>query len=423
MNATGRALRRNTVEFPFPLAFLSAILCPLATKRQTFRLTAVGISSKGSTMNSPCILLSTILVVLSPGLRPPQELVQALPAPRVATFAGTGEAGYSGDGGPAAQAQLDNPFGVVRGPDGALYVCDVLNHVIRRIAADGTISTVAGSGKAGYWGDGGPALEAGLNEPYEIRFDAAGNLFFVERLNHVVRKVDAQNGAISTVAGTGRAGFSGDGGLATQAELNQPHSIQFDANGDLYICDIANHRVRKVDMKTGVITTFGGTGERASPTDGARLEGAPLNGPRAIDFDQSGNLWLALREGNAVYMIDMRTRRIHHMAGTGARGFTGNGGPATQATLSGPKGISVAPNGNVYLADTESHSIRMIDVRRGTIELIAGTGQPGDGPDGDPSKCHLARPHGIFVDADGSVFVGDSENHRVRVIREANAAH
>src|SRR5215475_13295968 len=327
----------------------------------------------------------------------------------IETFAGVGQAGYAGDGGQATKARLDNPFGVARGPDGALYVCDAMNHAIRRIDRNGVITTVAGAGKKGYSGDGGPALEATLNEPYEVRFD--------KRLNHVVRRVDAKTRIITTVAGSGKAGFSGDGGAATQATLDQPHSIQFDARGDLYICDILNHRIRKVDMKTGVITTFAGTGEKRPTPDGAKIAGAPLNGPRAIDFDRRGDMWLELREGNAVYRLDMRAGTIHHVAGTGEKGFTGNGDAAKLATLSGPKGLSVAPNGNVYLADTESHSIRMIDVRKNTIELIAGTGAKGDGADGDPLACQMSRPHGVFVDRDGSIFIGDSEAHRVRVIR------
>lgn len=340
---------------------------------------------------------------------------------RISTFAGTGQAGYSGDGGQAAKAQLDNPFGIVRGPDGALYVCDTMNHVIRRIARDGVITTVAGSGKKGYSGDGGPATKAELNEPYEVRFDRQGNLFFVERLNHLVRRVDRRTRIISTIAGTGQAGFSGDNGAANQAKMNQPHSIQFDTKGDLYICDILNHRVRKVEMKTGRISTFAGTGEKKPTPDGAKIAGTPLNGPRAIDFDRQGNLWLALREGNAVYKLDLKEGTIHHVAGTGKQGFTGNGDPAKLATLSGPKGLSIAPGGDVYLADTESHSIRMIDLKKGTIELVAGTGEKGDGPnnacsDGEPLRCSMARPHGVFVDRDGTVFVGDSEAHRVRLI-------
>ncbi|MFN0084883.1 MAG: hypothetical protein ACKVX9_05805 [Blastocatellia bacterium] len=336
---------------------------------------------------------------------------------RIVTFAGTGQAGYSGDGGAAIRAKLDNPFGIVRGPDGALYVCDTNNHAIRRIAADGTISTIAGTGKRGYSGDGGPATRAELNEPYEVRFDRRGDLYFVERLNHAIRRVDRRTRVITTIAGTGRPGFSGDGGPANQAMLNQPHSIQFDLRGNLFICDILNHRVRRVDSTSGVIRTFAGTGEKAATPDGAKFAAAPLNGPRAIDFDREGNMWLALREGNAVYKLDMKSGAIHHQAGTGKKGFTGNGGPAKEAALSGPKGLSIGPDGNVYLADTESHSIRMIDLRRKTIELIAGDGASGDGPEGDPLTCRMARPHGVFVDRDGSIFVGDSETHRVRVIR------
>jgi streptogramin lyase len=336
---------------------------------------------------------------------------------QISTFAGTGLAGYSGDDGLAGKAQLNNPYGITRGPDGALYICDMENHRIRKVARDGIITTIAGTGKRGYSGDGSPALHAELNEPYEVRFDKGGNLFFVEMRNHIVRRIDSRTKFISTVAGSGKEGFSGDGGPATKAELRQPHSIQFDGKSCLYICDIGNNRIRKVDQSTGMISTFAGTGERSPTPDGAKLANAPLNGPRAIDFDQDGNLWLALREGNAIYRIDLKAGTIHHVAGTGQKGFTGNGGPANQATLSGPKGISVAPGGNVYFADTESHSIRRIDVRKGTVELVVGTGERGGGPDGDPLNCSLARPHGIFVDADGTVFIGDSENHRVRVIR------
>ena len=338
-------------------------------------------------------------------------------AARISTFAGVGATGYSGDGGVATEAHLNNPYGISKGPGGALYICDMENHRIRRVARDGTITTVAGTGRRGYSGDSGPALQAELNEPYEVRFDKAGNMFFVEMRNHIVRRVDAKTKIISTVAGTGQEGFSGDGGPATKAHLKQPHSIQFDAKGDLYICDIGNNRLRKVDMETGTVSTFAGTGEKLPTPDGARFADAPLNGPRAIDFDRAGNMWLALREGNAIYKLDLKTGTIHHVAGTGKSGFTGNGGPARDATLFGPKGISVAPSGNVYFTDTESHSIRTIDVVKGTIELVAGLGERGDGADGDPLRCKLARPHGIFVDADGTIFIGDSENHRVRVIR------
>lgn len=334
-------------------------------------------------------------------------------AAEIHTFSGIGAPAYSGDGGPALAAALRNPYGLCIGPDAALYICDMDNHVIRRIK-DGQISTVAGSGKRGYSGDGGPALKAELNEPYEVRFDAAGNMFFVEMRNNIVRRVDLRDQKISTVAGNGTLGFSGDGGLATQAQLNQPHSIQLDQQGNLFICDIGNHRIRKVSLRTGFISTFAGTGDKRAPRDGGKISEEPLFGPRAIDFDRDGNLWLALREGNAVYKLNLGSGTIHHVAGTGAQGF--NNGPAGEATLSGPKGISIGPDQNVYFADTESHSIRRVNLQNGRVELVAGTGERGDGPDGEPLKCKFARPHGIFASRSGLIYVGDSENNRIRVI-------
>jgi DNA-binding beta-propeller fold protein YncE len=310
---------------------------------------------------------------------------------------------------------LNNPFAIGRGPDGALYVCDVDNHRIRRIAQDGTISTFAGSDTKGFSGDGGPATKATLNQPYEMAWDKAGNLFFVELGNHCVRRVDGKSGVISTFAGSGKAGFAGDGGPAKDAVFNQPHSLAFDAAGDLFICDILNHRIRKVDMKSGTISTWAGTGEKRTAPDGSPITGSPLHGPRAMAFAPDGNCWLALREGNAVLFLDRKANTLKRAAGTGKSGFTGNGGPALEATLAGPKCVSLDATGNVYLADTESHSIRYIDVKKGTVELLVGTGAKGDGPDGDPLGCKLARPHGVFVDKDGAVYIGDSEAHKVRV--------
>lgn len=335
----------------------------------------------------------------------------------ISTFAGTGVQGGSGDGGPATAAQIDNPFGVVRGPDGAIWFCEYTGQRIRRVAPDGTISTMAGTGQKGYSGDGGPALKATFNLPHEIRFDKEGNYYLTDMTNHAIRRVDAKTGIITTFAGTGKAGYSGDGGPADKAELKQPHSLQFGADGNLYICDIGNHVIRCVDMKTKIITTFAGTGKAGVTPDGAPIKGTPLKGPRSMDVDKDGNFWLATREGNQVFKIDPKAGIIHHIAGTGKSGFTGHGGPAKDALLSGPKGIAVAPDGNVWLADCESHSIRMIDMKTGNIELIAGTGVKGNGTDADPLKCQMARPHGVFVDADGSVFIGDSESHRVRLLK------
>lgn len=342
-------------------------------------------------------------------------LAASLRGAEIRTLSGNGKPGTAGDGGPAVEAQLNQPFGLCRGLDRALYFCDTNNHRVRKIDATGVITMVAGDGSKGYAGDGDAAVVAKMNEPYEVRFDSNGFLYIVERLNHVVRRVDSRTGLISTVAGTGQEGFGGDGGPAIKAQMKQPHSIALDREGNLYICDIANQRIRKVDMKTGLIFTFAGTGEKKPVVDGSPFASSPLSGPRAIDFDQEGNLWLALREGNAVYKLDLKAGTIHHFAGTGKAGFTGNGGPAKEATLSGPKGLSVGPDGNIYLADTESHSIRMIELKTGLLKLIAGTGKKGDGPEGDPLGCAMNRPHGVLAEAD-AVYIGDSEAHRVRKV-------
>ncbi|MBA3312803.1 MAG: hypothetical protein H0T47_05845 [Planctomycetaceae bacterium] len=338
-------------------------------------------------------------------------------AAEVVTLIGDGTAASTGDGGPAARATVSGPFGVTLGPDGALYVCETTGHRIRRIDLDtDRVSTVAGTGESGYAGDGGPATSAKLNEPYELRFDSAGNMVFVEMKNHVVRRVNRSTGAISTVAGTGIAGFSGDGGPAIDATLRQPHSICFDAEDSLYICDIGNHRIRKVDPRTGVISTFAGNGERKPTTDGGSLATTPLDGPRTLAFDGQNSLFLALREGNAVYQIDLTANTLHHVAGTGKSGYRGDNGDARTAELSGPKGIAVTP-AMIYLADTESHTIRAIDRKSNIIRTLVGDGKAGDGPDGDPAHCRLDRPHGVEATADGVIYIGDSSNNRVRVLR------
>lgn len=335
----------------------------------------------------------------------------------ISTIAGTGEAGFKGDGGPAKEAQVDNPFGITRGPDGALYFCEYTGQRIRKIDSKGIITTIAGTGEVGYTGDGGPALAATFSKPHEVRFDPKGDLYLTDMVNHAIRKIDMKTGIITTFAGTGQAGYSGDGGPADKAQLKQPHSLQFGPGGDLYICDIGNHVIRRVDMKTGIISTFSGTGKAGDTPDGAPIAGTPLKGPRSLDFDRAGNLWLATREGNQVFKFDLKAGVIHHIAGTGKSGFSGHGGPAKDATLSGPKGITIDAEGNVWLADCESHTIRMIDAKTGRIELIAGTGKKGNGGEGDPLACGMARPHGVYADADGGIYIGDSEAHKVRVLR------
>jgi len=320
----------------------------------------------------------------------------------------------AGDGAPGTVGQ---PFGVEIGPDGALYICEVGNHRISRLdLPSGDLTIAVGTGEPGYSGDGGPALGAMLNEPYEVRFDQQGNMYFVEMKNHLVRRVELRSGVISTVAGTGQSGFGGDGGPAIAAQLSSPHSIALDGRDQLYIADIGNHRIRCVDLESGKIETLAGTGELAMPRAGQSAHGNPILGPRAL-FVQDRTLWIALREGHSVWTMSLNDGTMAHVAGNGEKGYAGDAGPAIDAQFNGPKGIAVGPSGHVYVVDTENHAIRKVDIRRGTISTIAGRGPEhgGYGGDGGPAtEAMLDRPHGVCLDAAGNVFIGDTNTHRVR---------
>ena len=339
---------------------------------------------------------------------------------QVQTIAGTGVAGYEfeGRGGlPATETPVNNPYGVVIGPDGALYFCEVDTGRIRRVSLQtGRITTIAGNGKKGYVTESRRPLETAFSAPHEIRFDEQGNLYVVERDAHAVRRIAAQIGLITTLAGNGQPGYSGDNGPAVISQLRQPHSIAFDSRGNLLICDIGNSRLRIVDRETGFIRTLSGTGERIATPDSGPLSGTPLLGPRSIDTDNDGNAYLVLREGNAVFQLDIEGNRLQRIAGTGERGYTGDGGSALTATFNGPKGIAYSRQDNsLYIVDTENHVIRRQSLSTGIIDTVLGTGERGDGPDGDPLGCKLNRPHGICVH-DSIVYVSDSESHRVRAI-------
>jgi DNA-binding beta-propeller fold protein YncE len=339
---------------------------------------------------------------------------------RITTIAGTGRAEGGAARGPALKTNIGEPFGVEIGPDGALYVTEVGNHRVRRLdLKSGELTTIAGCGKKGYSGDGGPATQAELNEPYEVRFDKAGNMYFVEMQNHIVRVVDAKTKTIRTLAGTGKAGFAGDGGPATKAEFRQPHSIALDDSGNVYVADIGNHRIRRIDAKSGMIDSIAGNGEKQMPQDGEAAKGNPVFGPRSLCLDGNA-LWVCLREGNSVWRLDLAKDRWRHVAGTGKQGFTGDGGLATEATFAGPKGIALGPDRALYVADTENQAIRRIDLESATIGTIAGSGPKPAGPLGDGGeaiKAVLARPHGVCVGPDGAVYIGDTNHHRVRRVR------
>lgn len=313
-------------------------------------------------------------------------------------IAGTGQAGYSGDGSPALGAALNNPFDLAFSLDGSLVFSDTFNHCVRRIdARSGVISTIGGTGERGFSGDDGPATRAQLNEPYGVVVDRAGRVMFADRLNRRVRVIDA-TGIITTLAGDGIARYGGDSGPAAEAGLMEPNGLTLDpAERRLFIADVAGHRVRVVDLASGTIDTFAGTGEAIHNGDGGPASQAGVFGARAVAFAPDGSLYVMERQGSCIRRI--RAGLIETVAGTGARGYAGDGGHARDAVFAAPKEMAVDAEGNIYVVDTENHAIRMIDARTWIVTTIA------DG---------LARPHGAVIAGDGSLLVGDSEHHQIR---------
>lgn len=358
------------------------------------------------------------------GLLPASATLKAQ-SPTITTLLGTGVRGTTVAGN-AAGMPLNNPYGLILNAAGTeLFFINNSSHRILALDMNAmTLRVIAGTGTTGSNGNGGPATEAQLAQPHEIRFDSNGDLYVAERDNQVIRRIDMRTGIITVVAGTlGVMGFAGDGGPATAAQLNRPHALSLDADDNLYISDVQNHRVRRVDAATGLITTFAGNGETGPSADLGPLS-QPIFGPRSMEISPSGRIFLALREGNCVYELMPGNGQMQRIAGTGVVGYSGDGGPALEATfgatgpggLTGPKGLCISENeSTLFVADCENHVIRAIDLESGIITTVAGTGIAGDGPDGDPLQCALDRPHAIYHRGN-TLFIGDSSNHKIRVV-------
>ncbi len=338
-------------------------------------------------------------------------------APTIRTVVGTGEAGYTGDRGPAVAATLREPFMCDFDPAGNLFCCESRNHIVRRVdAATGVVTTVAGTGEDGYSGDGGPATEATLHEPYSLAVDSDGSIYIVDRLNAAVRRVDGASGIITTVAGTGEVGYSGDGGPGQLAQLREPNDCFLDGKGGLLIADIQDQRIRRLDLTTGIIDTFAGNGEKIRGGDGMPAKQASILGARAVCTDGAGNTYIAEREGNGVRVVTAGGIMGTLAGADGERGYSGDGGLALAATWGAPKALRCDADGNVIVVDTENHAIRKIDTQSGIVTTIAGGQLGGHGDGGPATDAGLDRPHGCGIAADGTIYIADSNNHRVRAV-------
>ena len=350
-------------------------------------------------------------------LQPPAG-VQLEPTGVIDTLAGTGRSGHGGDGGPAIQAGFSFPHGLAGDATGNIYVVDARSHRIRRIDSDGEISTFAGTGEDGDEGDGGSATEAQLCFPAGVAADAEGNVYVADSWNHRIRKIDS-DGIIATIAGTGEPYSGGDGGPATEAQIAFPVAVALDAAGNLYVAEGRSHRVRRIDTD-GTVTTFAGTGIPGYSGDGGPASRARLAYPAGIAVGPAGDVYIADSWNHRVRRV-VSSGVISTVAGTGERGDGGDGGPAAQAQLAYPVAVASDASGNLYVVsfvpDHGNHRLRKIDAD-GTISAFAGAGGRGYSGDADPAPAaQLAYPLGVFADTEGNVYIADSLNARVRIVR------
>lgn len=338
-------------------------------------------------------------------------------ADKIVLVAGTGTAEKDA---PAAQCALHEPFCTEFTPNGEMVIAEMEHgNRVLKVGKDGVLHVLAGTGTKGATGEGGPATAATFNGIHNFVVRHDGTLLLADSFNSLLRRIDPQSGTITTLAGGAKKGFAGDGGPMKDAQFSTLIQIALNPAGTkLYCADIGNRRVRCIDLTTNVITTVAGNGQSGVPADGAEAANAPLVDPRAVTPDAEGGFYILERNGNALRYVDA-AGKIKTVVGTGAKGLSGDGGPGLQATMNGPKYIALDRDGTVLIADAENHVIRRYSPKTGIITRVAGTGKAGAaGLDGDPQQCQLRRPHGVTVGPDGSLYITDSYNDRIlKIVR------
>jgi sugar lactone lactonase YvrE len=340
-------------------------------------------------------------------------------ADRVVLVAGGGD---KDEGAKATESKLNMPFGVDFDAAGNLYFVEIDGHRVCRIDPQGVLTRIAGTGRKGLAGDGGPATNAEFNALHNLTLAKNGDIYLADTLNHRVRKIDARARVITTVAGSEK-GFGGDGGPADKARFSGIYCATLDPAGErLYLADLDNRRIRMVELKSGIVSTVAGNGERGVPSDGSMAKDSPLVDPRAVCADAAGNVYALERSGHALRIVDSRGA-VRTVVGTGQKGAGGDGGNAREATLNGPKHLCIDHDGGVIIADTENHIVRKYNPRDGKIVRLAGSGKRGTGGasdlGGSPLEVELNQPHGVYVHANGDLYVSDSSNRRIlKIVRD-----
>jgi len=313
-----------------------------------------------------------------------------------------------------AGGDLKEPFAIDWDKSGAAYIAEMGGNRISHLDKSGKLSVFAGTGEKGLSGDNGPAAKAQFNGPHHLMVGPDGDLYVADTFNNCVRKIELKSGIVTRVAGTGKKGFSGEGGPAVNADFGGCFCLALDPKGErLYVCDLDSRRIRAVALKTGITVTVAGNGQKGVPKDGEDAKAQPLVDPRAVAADSKGNIYILERGGHALRVVDA-AGKIHTVAGTGKGGLSGDGGPALQAMMNGPKHLSCDKDDNVLIADTESFAVRLYTPKDGKIHRVAGTGKKGSaGVGGAPDQVELNRPHGATVDPSGNIVICDSDNNRV----------